>query len=77
MVAADEVVVPVDMTDEGALQGAVEVRGIVDRLGRHSEPGPPDAPRSSTAPGVSATQPSIPRARSTPSRSTVVTDPLT
>ena len=37
MVAADEVVVPVDMTDEGALQGAVEVRGIVDRLGRHSD----------------------------------------
>ena len=37
MVAADEVIVPVDMTDEGALQGAAEVRAIVDRLARHSE----------------------------------------
>ncbi len=36
MVAAHEVVVPVDMTDEGALQGAAEVRAIVDRLARHS-----------------------------------------
>lgn len=27
---------PVDMTDEGALQGAAEVRGIVDRLGQHA-----------------------------------------
>lgn len=35
-VAADSVLVPVDMTDEGALQGAAEVRGIVDRLGQHS-----------------------------------------
>ena len=35
-VAADQVVVPVDMTDEGALQGAAEVRGIVDRLGQHA-----------------------------------------
>ena len=32
LVAADEVVVPVDMTDEGALQGAAEVRAIVARL---------------------------------------------
>ena len=37
LVAADEVVVPVDMTDEGALQGAAEVRGIVDRLSRHCD----------------------------------------
>lgn len=36
IVAADEVIVPVDMTDEGALQGAAEVRAIVDRLGRHA-----------------------------------------
>ena len=35
-VAAAEVLVPVDMTDEGALQGAAEVRGIVDRLAHHS-----------------------------------------
>ena len=35
-VAADQVVVPVDMTDEGALQGAAEVRGIVNRLAGHS-----------------------------------------
>lgn len=35
-VAADQVLVPVDMTDEGALQGAAEVRGIVDRLAQHS-----------------------------------------
>jgi chromosome partitioning protein len=35
LVAADEVLVPVDMTDEGALQGAVEVRSIVERLARH------------------------------------------
>ena len=35
MVAAGEVVVPVDMTDEGALQGAAEVRAIVEQLGRH------------------------------------------
>lgn len=33
-VAADEIVIPIDMTDEGALQGAVEVRGIVHRLAR-------------------------------------------
>jgi len=33
-VAATEIVVPVDMTDEGALQGAVEVRAIVHRLAR-------------------------------------------
>ena len=37
IVAAHEVVVPVDMTDEGALQGAAEVRGIVGRLARHSD----------------------------------------
>ena len=37
IVAANEIVVPVDMTDEGALQGAAEVRGIVDRLARHSD----------------------------------------
>ncbi len=36
-VAAQGVVVPVDMTDEGALQGAAEVRAIVDRLAQHSE----------------------------------------
>ena len=36
LVAADEVVVPVDMTDEGALQGAAEVRAIVTRLARRS-----------------------------------------
>ena len=36
IVAADDVIVPVDMTDEGALQGAAEVRAIVDRLARHS-----------------------------------------
>lgn len=35
-VAADEVLVPVDMTDEGALQGAAEVRGIVAKLGQHA-----------------------------------------
>jgi len=34
LVASSEVVVPVDMTDEGALQGAAEVRGIVTRLSR-------------------------------------------
>jgi len=37
IVAATEVLVPVDMTDEGALQGAAEVRAIVDRLARHSQ----------------------------------------
>ena len=37
IVAAQEVVVPVDMTDEGALQGAAEVRAIVGRLARHSD----------------------------------------
>jgi chromosome partitioning protein len=37
MVAADEVFVPVDMTDEGALQGAAEVRAIVEQLGRHCD----------------------------------------
>lgn len=36
LVAADEVIVPVDMTDEGALQGAAEVRAIVARLARRS-----------------------------------------
>ncbi len=36
IVAADDVVVPVNMTDEGALQGAVEVRAIVAQLARHS-----------------------------------------
>ncbi len=36
IVAASEIVVPVDMTDEGALQGAAEVRAIVGRLARHS-----------------------------------------
>jgi chromosome partitioning protein len=36
LVAANEVVVPVDMTDEGALQGAAEVRTIVARLARLS-----------------------------------------
>jgi chromosome partitioning protein len=35
-VAANDVLVPVDMTDEGALQGAAEVRGIVDRLAQHA-----------------------------------------
>src|SRR5439155_6793318 len=34
IVAADEVLVPVNMTDEGALQGAAEVRAIVAQLGR-------------------------------------------
>jgi chromosome partitioning protein len=33
-VAATGVLIPVDMTDEGALQGAVEVRAIVTRLAR-------------------------------------------
>jgi chromosome partitioning protein len=37
LVAADEVVVPVDMTDEGALQGAAEVRGIVTRLAKRAQ----------------------------------------
>ena len=37
IVAAREVVVPVDMTDEGALHGASEVRGIVGRLARHCD----------------------------------------
>ena len=36
LVASSEVVVPVDMTDEGALQGAAEVRAIVARLARRS-----------------------------------------
>jgi len=36
IVAADEVLVPVNMTDEGALQGAAEVRAIVTQLARHS-----------------------------------------
>jgi chromosome partitioning protein len=36
IVAADEVLVPVNMTDEGALQGAAEVRAIVAQLARHS-----------------------------------------
>ena len=36
LVASSEVVVPVDMTDEGALQGAAEVRAIVTRLARRS-----------------------------------------
>lgn len=36
LVAADEVIVPVDLTDEGALQGAAEVRAIVVRLARRS-----------------------------------------
>lgn len=36
LVAAEEVVVPVDMTDEGALQGAAEVRAIVVRLARRN-----------------------------------------
>ena len=35
-VAADEVVVPVDMTDEGALQGAAEVKAIVRRLAKRA-----------------------------------------
>lgn len=34
LVASSQVVVPVDMTDEGALQGAAEIRGIVSRLSR-------------------------------------------
>ncbi|MBA3429450.1 MAG: ParA family protein [Actinobacteria bacterium] len=34
IVAATEVLVPVNMTDEGALQGAVEVRSIVAQLAR-------------------------------------------
>jgi chromosome partitioning protein len=37
IVAAGEVLVPVNMTDEGALQGAAEVRSIVTRLARRSE----------------------------------------
>ena len=37
LVAADEVVVPVDMTDEGAIQGAAEVRAIVARLARRGD----------------------------------------
>lgn len=36
IVAASEVLVPVNMTDEGALQGAVEVRAIVAQLARHN-----------------------------------------
>lgn len=36
LVASSEVLVPVDMTDEGALQGAAEVRAIVARLARRS-----------------------------------------
>lgn len=36
LVAAEQVVVPVDMTDEGALQGAVELRAIVARLAQRS-----------------------------------------
>jgi len=36
LVASSEVLVPVDMTDEGALQGAAEVRGIVARLARRN-----------------------------------------
>lgn len=36
-VAASGVIVPVDMTDEGALQGAVEVRAIARRLARADE----------------------------------------
>ena len=35
LVAATEVLVPVNMTDEGALQGAAEVRAIVAQLSRH------------------------------------------
>jgi chromosome partitioning protein len=35
IVAADDVLVPVNMTDEGALQGVVEVRAIVDQVARH------------------------------------------
>lgn len=34
IVAAREVLVPVNMTDEGALQGAAEVRSIVAQLAR-------------------------------------------
>jgi chromosome partitioning protein len=37
IVASSEVLVPVNMTDEGALQGAAEVRAIVDQLARRSE----------------------------------------
>jgi len=36
LVAAEQVVVPVDMTDEGALQGAAELRAIVARLALRS-----------------------------------------
>src|SRR3954447_2858755 len=36
IVASSEVLVPVNMTDEGALQAAAEVRAIVDQLGRRS-----------------------------------------
>jgi chromosome partitioning protein len=36
LVAANEVVVPVDMTDEGALQGAAELKAIVRRLAKRS-----------------------------------------
>jgi chromosome partitioning protein len=36
IVASSEVLVPVNMTDEGALQGAAEVRSIVSRLARRS-----------------------------------------
>jgi chromosome partitioning protein len=37
IVAAGEVLVPVNMTDEGALQGAAEVRSIVSQLARRSD----------------------------------------
>lgn len=37
LVAAGEVLVPVNMTDEGALQGAAEVRSIVSQLARRSD----------------------------------------
>src|SRR6059036_2799887 len=36
IVASSEVLVPINMTDEGALQGAAEVRAIVDQLARRS-----------------------------------------
>lgn len=43
LVAADHVVVPVNMQDEGALQGVVEVRGILAKLSARGEPRELDA----------------------------------
>lgn len=37
IVAAHEVLVPVNITDEGALQGAAEVRSVVSQFARRSD----------------------------------------